>query len=75
MNTRDYVMEKAKVISQEKIAQGIYSLWLKSDVAKDAKAGMFASLYCNDASKLLPRPISICEVDKENNALRFVYRV
>ena len=68
-------MEKAKVISQEKIAQGIYSLWLKSNVAKDAKAGMFASLYCNDASKLLPRPISICEVDKENNALRFVYRV
>ena len=28
-----------------------------------------------DASKLLPRPISICEIDKEAKKLRLVYRV
>ena len=32
-------------------------------------------MYTNDGSKLLPRPISICEIDKEKGALRVVYRV
>ena len=36
------------------------------------------SLYpciTNDAGKLLPRPISICEIDRESEKLRVVYRV
>ena len=32
-------------------------------------------MYTIDGSKLLPRPISICEIDKENGRLRVVYRV
>jgi NAD(P)H-flavin reductase len=32
-------------------------------------------MYTNDSGKLLPRPISICEIDKENKQLRVVYRV
>ena len=28
-----------------------------------------------DGSKLLPRPISICEIDRENGRIRLVYRV
>ena len=32
-------------------------------------------MYTTDESKLLPRPISICEIDKENGRLRVVYRV
>ena len=32
-------------------------------------------MYTTDGSKLLPRPISICEIDKENGRLRVVYRV
>ena len=32
-------------------------------------------MYTNDGTKLLPRPISICEIDKENGQLRVVYRV
>lgn len=43
--------------------------------AKDAKPGQFISMYTTDGSKLLPRPISICEIDKENGRLRVVYRV
>ena len=40
-----------------------------------SKAGQFISMYTNDSGKLLPRPISICEIDKENKQLRVVYRV
>lgn len=68
--------EKVKVISQEKISEGIYSMWIKTEeIAKDSVAGQFISLYCTDGSRLLPRPISICEADKDNDALRIVYRV
>lgn len=39
------------------------------------KPGQFVSLYTNDKSKILPRPISLCEIDKENGRLHLVYRV
>ena len=45
------------------------------DMVKDIRPGQFVSVYTTDASKLLPRPISICEADKENGKLRLVYRV
>lgn len=68
--------EIAKVISQESIATGVYSMWIQTkDIAKEAVAGQFISVYCKDGSKLLPRPISICEIDKKHDALRIVYRV
>ena len=67
--------EKAQVISQERIAQDIYSMWIKTEAAAEAKPGQFISMYTNDGSKLLPRPISICEIDTENGSLRVVYRV
>ena len=68
--------ETAIIIRQEEIADDIYSMWLHTDqIAVHAKAGQFVSVYCNDGSRLLPRPISICEIDKENGRLRVVYRV
>lgn len=67
--------EIAIVISQEKLADGIFSLWLKTEAAQSARPGQFISMYTSDGSKLLPRPISICEIDKENGWLRVVYRV
>ena len=67
--------ENAVVHSQEQLADGIYSMWINTEAAKDAKPGQFISVYSNDDSKLLPRPISICEIDKENGRLRVVYRV
>ncbi len=69
------VKEKAVIISQEEISEDIYSMWIKTNAAKTAKPGQFVALYCNDGSRILPRPISICEIDKEKNALRLVYRV
>lgn len=66
----------AKVVSQEMIGPEIYSMWIQADeIASQARAGQFVSVYTRDASKLLPRPISICEIDRENRRLRLVYRV
>lgn len=68
--------EIVSIISQKKIAEGIYDMWLRTEeIAAHAKAGQFVSVYCNDGTKLLPRPISICEINKEEKALRLVYRV
>lgn len=66
--------ELAKVYSQRKLAEGIYDMWIETDLAKQAKAGQFISIYTKDKSALLPRPISICEADTEHNRLRIVYR-
>ena len=72
----DKVKEICEVINQRVIAKDIYSLQLKTDkIAKNAKSGQFVSLYCSDMSRILPRPISICEVDKSDGTLRLVYRV
>lgn len=69
------VTEMAKVLSQEKLAEGIYSIWIQTTAAQSAIPGQFVSLYCHEKSQLLPRPISICEIDKSKGALRLVYRV
>lgn len=72
----DNFKESAVIIRQERIAAGIYSLWLKtSQIAHYAKPGQFISVYCKDGSRILPRPISICEIDKDSNAIRIVYRI
>ena len=58
------------------IADGICSMWLDAkEVAVQAKPGQFISVYSNDKSRVLPRPISICEIDREKGTLRIVYRV
>lgn len=67
--------ELAKVISQEMIAADIFSMWIETKAAKTAAPGQFISVYTSDGSKLLPRPISICEIDVEAGRLRIVYRV
>lgn len=65
-----------KIVSQEEIGRDIYSMWLQADeMAEAARPGQFLSLYTRDGSKLLPRPISICEIDRENRRIRLVYRV
>ena len=70
------VKETCTVIRQECIGKDIYSMWLQTKtIAGNAKPGQFVSVYTHDGSKLLPRPISLCEIDKEKGALRLVYRV
>ena len=65
----------AKVLDQKMIAPDIYDMWLLTELAENARAGQFIGVYPKDRSTLLPRPISICEVDRERSAIRIVYRV
>ena len=67
--------EKAKVVSQEMIADGIFRLRLHQRlIAASAKPGQFVSVYCKDHSRMLPRPISVCETDPAEGILTLVYR-
>lgn len=68
--------EIVTVLSQRSLGNDIYDLVLQTkDIAGAAKAGQFVSAYSNDKSKLLPRPISLCGIDREKGTLRLVYRV
>ncbi|MSS64247.1 dihydroorotate dehydrogenase electron transfer subunit [Velocimicrobium porci] len=65
-----------KIEKMEQIGAGIFSIWLEDrEITFEATAGQFVSLYCRDGSRLLPRPISICEIDKEKGMVRLVFRV
>ena len=67
---------KARVESQVQLADGVYSMELLApEIASAARAGQFISVYTKDKSKLLPRPISLCGIDRERGILRIVYRV
>ncbi len=69
------VKEMAKVVSAANLAAGVYSLTLNTNAAKYAVPGQFISIFSKDGANLLPRPISICEIDSAANMLRVVYRV
>jgi len=70
---------EARVIGNEEIADGIFRMILGCNAAVDgmevcdAKPGQFINLYLQDKSMLLPRPISICFMEK--NRITLVYRV
>ncbi len=65
--------QTAAVIRQECIATDIYSMWIETSIADVSHPGQFISVYPKDRSKLLPRPISICETAP--GRLRIVYRI
>ncbi len=66
----------AEITAQEQLAAGIYSMWIQvPQIASQAAAGQFVDLYSKDGSRLLPRPISLCGIDREQGRIRLVYRV
>ncbi|MCD8221007.1 MAG: dihydroorotate dehydrogenase electron transfer subunit [Clostridiales bacterium] len=68
-------MLRASVVSQEALAQDVFSMWIQAEeIAAKARPGQFLSVYTKDPTRLLPRPISICEIDRERGRLRMVYR-
>ena len=68
--------ETAVIKEQRELATGIYSMWLQAErIAGEAVPGQFLSVYSRDESRMLPRPISICEINREQGALRLVYRI
>jgi dihydroorotate dehydrogenase electron transfer subunit len=70
------IKKSLRILENKRIEEGVYDMWLAAeDLAATACPGQFVSLYCNEGGRLLPRPISICEIDKEGGRLRLVYRV
>ena len=65
----------AKVISQAEIAANIFDMWIETGLAKEAHQGQFIGVFPKNKSTILPRPISICEVNEDKTALRIVYRI
>lgn len=68
--------EKGVILRKKEIADEIFDIWIQTEeIAGFSRAGQFVMLYCNDGSRLLPRPISICEINPEEKSLRLVYRI
>ena len=67
---------EATVLEQKELIPGVFDLLLQAEpIAAQAVPGQFVSVYTKNAAKLLPRPISLCGIDKELGTLRLVYRV
>ena len=65
----------AEIIRVNQLASDVFDMWIRDEeIANNGKPGQFASLYCNNEIRLLPRPISICEINKKEGLVRFVYR-
>ncbi|MCR5720312.1 MAG: dihydroorotate dehydrogenase electron transfer subunit [Lachnospiraceae bacterium] len=63
-----------RVLDVCKLSDGIYDMKIKTELSRDAKPGQFVGVFTKDSKNLLPRPISICEADKDEETLRLVFR-
>lgn len=69
-------MENGTVVSQSVLCDGIFDLVIRAEqIAAAGRAGQFVSVYSSDGAHLLPRPISLCGIDKSAGTIRLVYRV
>ena len=64
--------ETAKIIEKVRLAEDIYSLWIETEIAEESAPGQFVMVYPKAETRLLGRPISICE--SERGRLRLVFR-
>lgn len=70
------VKKSVKITKVDQLTKDIFSMWISDEtIATNARPGQFISLYSRDGSALLPRPISICEIDVEQGAIRLVFRI
>ncbi|NMP38153.1 MAG: dihydroorotate dehydrogenase electron transfer subunit [Clostridiales bacterium] len=61
------------IVSAEKLSDTVFDFKVSCpQLASDAFPGQFIHVICS-AEKLLRRPISICEIDKTNSTIRFVF--
>ena len=67
--------EDLLIVSQREIAPRIFEMTLSGEMVLDMTPGQFLHLRVPDPSKLLRRPISICQIDKVNKVATIVYRV
>lgn len=69
-----YDVKVCKILEKQQLAKGIFSFVVAAgELAKAAQPGQFANILV--PGKTLRRPISICEIDKEKETLRFVFEI
>lgn len=67
--------EKMTVVSQKQIATNIFELTLRGELVQDMMPGQFVHVKVSDSLEpLLRRPISIANIDKDNNEFTMIYR-
>lgn len=67
---------KAHINSNKEISTNIYEMiFVQEDISKNAKPGQFVNIYCKSEAMILPRPISICEVNTDEKTVKIVYAV
>ena len=73
----NYVNEIAEVISNDKIAENIYKVRLKSPKIADlSKVGQFVNILPDiNWEKAMRRPMSIAEKNKKENCIDLIYKV
>ena len=70
----EYVQGEYRVVSKKNLAKNVFDFTIDSkDIADLAQAGQFVHIKVDGF--MLRRPISICEVDKENGTIRFVFEI
>ncbi len=69
-----YDVMLCKIVRKEQLTGDIYDVTVSAGrLAQLARPGQFAQLYV--PGKTLRRPISICEIDRASETLRFVFQV
>ena len=67
--------ERMIVVRQEQIAMNIFELTLRGQLVQDMNPGQFVHVRVSDSFEpLLRRPISIANIDKDNNETTLIYR-
>ena len=68
-------IEQGMILKNECYVDNIYDMILLApEVANLAKPGQFINVYTGKGEMLLPRPISLCEIDKKEGTLRLLYQ-
>ena len=65
-----------RIIENVEIAKEVFRMIFDSEeIVSVAKPGQFLNLYCKQDNRILPRPISINKIDKEENTVTIIYGV
>lgn len=67
---------KGKILENKCIYENVYKQKIfVGEIAKDILPMQFCSIYVGKGEMILPRPISIFDVDKENNTIEIIFHV
>ncbi len=74
MSCLEYDVEQCRILQKNTCGEDTFDLWLAAEkTARSAEPGQFVHLLV--PGKPLRRPISICEIDAAQGALRLVFQV